>query len=92
MDEELYVLTREDVEEIRYLLAWSRALRISGPGVQFSNRVDGASAYIARPRRIVIPGGRARESVGEFQWQHKLMASANQAGWDDPRWTAILED
>jgi hypothetical protein len=46
------------------------------------------------PPSAVIPakGGRATESVGEFQWQHKLMVSAMQPGWDDPKWTAILED
>jgi hypothetical protein len=30
--------------------------------------------------------------TGEFQWQHYLMVSANQGGWDDPKWTSIIPD
>lgn len=37
-------------------------------------------------------GGPADESAGEFQWQLKIMGSANQPTWDDDRWTGALED
>jgi hypothetical protein len=38
------------------------------------------------------PIGSATLPTGQYQWQHYLMVSANQAGWDDPRFSAILED
>jgi hypothetical protein len=69
------------------------------PSAQRHNRILNATrdhffgGGIAPPS-MVIPSkrGGGAESVGEFQWQHKLMVSANQLGFDDPKWTAILED
>jgi hypothetical protein len=35
---------------------------------------------------------RIPEGVGQYQNQHKLMVAANEVGFDDPRWFAILPD
>jgi hypothetical protein len=38
------------------------------------------------------PWGGASIGLGEFQWQDYTMVSANQPGWDDDRFSAVLED
>ena len=41
---------------------------------------------------VRFPMGGGGDDRGEFQWQEKLMVSANQPGWDDARATAAIED
>ncbi len=54
----------------------------------FSQPPQIASQLFAFNGHALDPG----EAMGQHQWQKHTMVSGNQDGWDDDRFTAILED
>jgi hypothetical protein len=55
-------------------------------------RMPGMNTNTSPSRAVFYTTIGGDESTGEFQWQSHFMVSANQGGWDDSRWTAVLED